>query len=379
MPAKICYHITMNREKSIVRTSIVGIFANIVLVGFKLLVGVMAGSIAIIVDAVNNLTDVLSSVVTIIGTKLAARRPDEEHPYGHGRYEHLTTLIIGMIILATGIMALLESVPKIIHPELADYSWATITVVVAAIMIKLALGTYVRRAGKKYSSNSLIASGIDALFDAALSLATLVGIAITLISQISVDGILGAIISLFIMRTSIEILAEASNEILGHTASPELMRSLKELICTFPEVSGAYDLMLHSYGPTEMIGSVQIQVPDHLTAKEIHHLTREIAERVYSKYNIRLTIGIYAENADSTTYRDMRGKILDIVNLYPEIHQVHAFYIDDDTRIISFDIVIPINYAQKSKLKAKLSRTLHKTFPEYKALITIDFDLENPK
>lgn len=277
----------MNRQTAIVWTSIIGIITNVVLVGFKMFVGLLAGSIAIILDAVNNLTDVLSSVVTIIGTKLAMRCPDEGHPYGHGRIEYLTTLLVGVIILATGIMAMVESIPKIIHPELADYSWATIVVVVAGIIVKLLLGGYVRRAGKRFASSSLIASGLDALFDAALSFATLVGIIVTLIFQISIDGILGAIISLFIIKTSIEILSDASNEILGRTADRELMRKIKELICTFPEVSGAYDLMLHNYGPTELIGSVQIQVPDQLTAKEIHRLTQEIAHKFMP--NIMLT------------------------------------------------------------------------------------------
>lgn len=372
----LCYNIMMNRQSAIVWTSIIGIVTNVVLVGFKMIVGLLAGSIAIILDAINNLTDVLSSVVTIIGTKLAARCPDEGHPYGHGRIEHLTTLLVGVIILATGIMAMIESIPKIIHPELADYSWATIVVVVAAIFAKLILGCYVRHAGKRFASSSLVASGVDALFDAALSFGTLVGIIVTLVFQISIDGILGAIIALFIIKTSIEILMEASNEILGCTADQDLMRKLKALINTFPEVSGAYDLMLHSYGPTELIGSVQIQVPDQLTAKEIHRLTQEIAHRVYAKYNVNLTIGIYAENSAEPAHREIREQILNIVNIYPEIRQMHGLYIDDERKLITFDIVIPVQYVHKTELKAKVARQLRKSFPDYKCMITLDIDLE---
>ena len=226
----------MNRQTAIVWTSVIGIITNVVLVGFKMLVGVLAGSIAIILDAVNNLTDVLSSVVTIIGTKLAARHPDEGHPYGHGRFEYLTTLFVGLIILATGIMALIESIPKILHPELADYSWATITVVVAAIITKLILGWYVRRAGKRFSSSSLVASGIDALFDAILSFATLIGIIVTLVFHISIDGILGGLIALFIIKTALQVLLEASNDIIGQTADRDLIRKLKKQICTFQKL-----------------------------------------------------------------------------------------------------------------------------------------------
>lgn len=371
------YNSQMNRQTAIVWTSIIGIIANVVLVGFKMFVGLLAGSIAIILDAVNNLTDVLSSVVTIIGTKLAMRCPDEGHPYGHGRIEYLTTLLVGVIILATGIMAMVESIPKIIHPELADYSWATIVVVVAAIIVKLLLGGYVRRAGKRFASSSLIASGLDALFDAVLSFATLVGIIVTLIFQISIDGILGAVISLFIIKTSIEILSDASNEILGRTADRELMRKIKELICTFPEVSGAYDLMLHNYGPTELIGSVQIQVPDQLTAKEIHRLTQEIAHKIYAKYNVNLTIGIYAENSAELAHREIREQVLNIVNLYPEIRQMHGLYIDDERHLVTFDIVMPVQCSRKSEIKQKVARELRQSFPDYKCLITIDIDLED--
>jgi len=364
----------MNREKSIVWTSVIGIIANVVLVGFKMFVGLLAGSISIILDAVNNLTDVLSSVVTIIGTKLASRSPDEGHPYGHGRVEYLTTLIVGMIVLATGIMALVESIPKIITPELADYSWATIAVVIAAIVVKLMLGCYVRHAGKKFASSSLKASGIDALFDAALSFGTLIGIVVTLVFHISIDGIIGAVISLFIVKTSLEILFEASSEILGRTVDRELMQKIKQLICSFPEVSGAYDLMVHNYGPTELIGSVQIQVPDHLNAKDIHRLTQEIAHRVYGKYDVNLTIGIYAENSADPAHREIREQILSITNQHPEILQMHGLYIDDERKLITFDLVMPVQYARKTELKRKVARELRKISPEYKCMITIDID-----
>lgn len=287
----------MDRQKAIVWTSIVGILANVVLVGFKMLVGVISGSIAIILDAVNNLTDVLSSVVTIVGTRLASRGADKGHPYGHGRIEYLTTLLVGVIIFVTGGMALFESFPKIIHPELADYSWATITVVVSAIITKLILGTYVRRTGKRFDSGSLLASGLDALFDAALSFGTLVGIIVTLAFHISIDGIIGAVIALFIIKTSITVLREASDEIIGSNIDDDLTQQITADVEKSPEVIDAHSLMLHNYGPNEFIGSIQIQVSADLTAAEIHQLTRRIARRIRSKYGAKLTVGIHVHSA----------------------------------------------------------------------------------
>ncbi len=367
----------MSRQKEIVRASAIGIVANIVLVGFKSAVGIVAGSIAIILDAINNLTDVLSSVVTIIGTKIATKHPDADHPYGHGRSEYLATLLVGLIIMTTGVVSFMEAVPKIFHPELADYSWATIVVVVGAIAVKLVLGLYVRKVGQKFNSNTLVASGVDALFDAMLSFATLIGIGVTMLFQISIDGILGAIIALFIMRTSFEIVTGALNDILGRTAEPDLVLKIKHQICSFPEVSGAYDLMLHNYGPSDLIGSVRIQVPDTMTAKELHKLTHEISQRIYAKYDVNLTIGIYAENSSASANRSMREKLLEIINVYPEIHQMHGFYVDEEQRTVSFDLVIDYECKNKDQLKNKVGQLMRKAFPGYKYLITLDLDLES--
>lgn len=366
----------MDRQKSIIRASSIGIIANVLLVIFKMLVGVIAGSIAVILDAVNNLTDVMSSVVTIIGAKLASRRPDHGHPYGHGRSEYLSALAVGVIIFITGIVSLAESIPKIIHPELADYSWATITVVTAAIVIKLALGTYVRRVGKKVNSSSLVASGVDALFDAAISVATLVGIGITLIFHVSIDGILGALISLFIIKTSLEIAFEATGDILGRKADQDLITSIKQTICSFPQVSGAYDLMLHNYGPADHIGSVRIQVPDSLTAKELHHLTQSITQRILTRYGVNLTIGVYAENNDSASSHTMREKLLEIINNDPDVRQMHGFYVDEDQKVVTFDLVVDHACKDESKIKARVSRAFRKAYPSYKCIVTIDMDLE---
>lgn len=364
----------MTREKSIVRASLVGIVSNVVLVGLKMLVGVIAGSIAIILDAVNNLTDILSSVVTIIGTKLASRRPDPEHPYGHGRSEYISALVVGIIIFLTGLMSLFESIPKIITPELADYSWATITVVVLAIVVKLALGFYARHVGRKYDSNSLSASGMDALFDAILSFATLIGIFVTLTFQVSIDGILGLVISLFIMRTSIEIMMQASDDILGGKVDRELMQKIKDQILIFPNVNGVCDLMLHNYGPTDHIGSVQIQIPDHMTVKEIHRLTRKISHRIFTRFSIMMTIGVYAENVDQPEKHKMRDFLLSLLNNYSEVRSMHAFYVDDDEKLITFDLVVDEHFTEK--IKHQIVSAMRREYSDYKCHATIDYDLE---
>lgn len=372
VPIILSYIIIMNREKSIIQVSIVGIVTNIILVGLKMLVGVIAGSIAIILDAVNNLTDILSSVVTIVGAKFASKQPDAGHPYGHGRSEYISALMVGLIILFTGLMALLEALPKMFHPELADYSWATIVVVILAIFTKLALGIYVRQSGKRYNSSSLAASGIDALFDALISLATLVGIIVTMLFQISIDGLLGVIISLFIMRTSAEIILQATGDILGRTADRGLMQKIKAEICEFAGVKNAYDLMLHNYGPADLIGSVQIEVPDHMTAKEIHRLILKISNRIYAKFGIMLTISIYAESVDQPEKREMKEFLTKLLKNYPEVHQMHGFYVDDEENLVTFDLVISERFSEK--VKRNIIRAMQKEYPGYKYFVTLDPD-----
>jgi len=173
--------LNMDRNKQIIRTSYVGIAANVLLASFKAGVGLAAGSVAIMMDAVNNLTDMLSAVITIVGTKLSGRPADHEHPFGHGRIEYFTAIIIAVIVLVAGVGSLIESVRKIIEPTVPQYSLVTLTVIVAAIAVKLVLGRYVKQRGEQLKSDALIASGADALFDAVVTLGTLLSAGIMLI------------------------------------------------------------------------------------------------------------------------------------------------------------------------------------------------------
>lgn len=367
----------MNRSKIIVRTSIIGIVTNVILVVFKMIVGLIAGSIAIVLDAINNLTDVCSSVVTIVGAKLAGRTPDPEHPYGHGRSEYLAAMMVGIIVLLAGIMALIESIPKVFSPELADYSAATIIVVVAAVLAKVFLGRYVKKIGEQVDSGSLIASGIDAMFDALLSFSTLVGILVTMIFQISIDGILGVIIAAFIIKTSIEILSEAAADILGRGIDPDTAHHIREAVRSFPQVKGAYDLDLHNYSPSEYIGSVHIEVPDQMTAREIDQLSRRITRQIYQDYNVTLTVGIYTENNDTAIRRALRQRLQAVVSEHPEIRQMHGLHIDEETKVVSFDLIIDQRCPEKKKLKNHIVRHLKKAYPDFRYHVTLDLDRED--
>ncbi|MBQ7481722.1 MAG: cation transporter, partial [Lachnospiraceae bacterium] len=232
------------RESKIIRTSIIGIGANVLLAAFKAVIGTMTDSIAIIMDAVNNISDAGSSLVTIIGTKLAGREPDKKHPFGYGRIEYLSAMIISVIVLYAGLTSFEESVEKILNPVTPDYSVVSLVIVGAAVIVKIVLGRYVKSVGKKVNSASLINSGEDASLDSIISASTLVAAIVFIVFHISVEAWLGAVISLVIVKSGFDMLKETVSKILGESNDPELSRSIKETVTSFPDVQGAYDLVL---------------------------------------------------------------------------------------------------------------------------------------
>lgn len=362
------------RTRQIVHVSYRGIAANLVLVAFKAVVGILAGSIAVILDAVNNLSDALSSVITIVGTKLAAKKPDKKHPYGHGRIEYITSTIIAMIVLAAGVVALKESVEKILHPAQPDFKAYSVIILAAAVLTKIFLGRYFQKKGKQYRSSSLTASGKDALFDAILSFATLVSAVISIVWEINLEGWLGIGISVFILKAGIDVLRDALNDIIGVRIDAELSEELKKQIVSDPDVHGAYDLILHNYGPGLTIGSVHIEVDDGKTAREIDQLTRRITADIYHRFGIILTLGIYASNDSDPLAAEIRSAVREEVEKYPQILQVHGFYMDQEQKIVSFDVIFDFQEAEPKKISEELRLAISERYPGYQVIVHLDRD-----
>ena len=304
----------LSREKIIVRTSIIGIIANVLLAAFKAAVGLLSHSIAIVLDAVNNLSDALSSAITIIGTKLAGKRPDKKHPLGYGRIEYLSAMVVAAIVLYAGITAGVESVKKLFEPETPDYSPATLVIVGAAVVVKLVLGRYVKSVGEKVHSNALVASGADASFDAVISVATLVCAILFLIVGVQLEAVVGVVIAIVIIKAGLEMLSETLDDILGKRMDPEFLKAIRKTIHEDPDAQGVYDLILHSYGPERPLGSVHVEVPDTMTADAIDLMMRRIADNVAEKHGVLLTgIGIYAVNTRDDIVREMRTAVTRLV------------------------------------------------------------------
>ena len=362
----------MSRSAQIIRTSIVGIVTNVLLAAFKAIVGVISSSIAIVMDAVNNLSDALSSVITIIGTKLSQKPADRKHPFGYGRVEYFSAIIIAVIVLSAGVTSLIESIKKIFAPTKPNYTTATLIVIIVAIVVKILLGWYVKRQGNKLKSDALIASGSDALFDAIITLATLISAGVMLLWGVSLDGILGTLISILIIKAGIEMLASPVGELLGSRVSPELIAQIKKEIMEYDQVHGVYDIILHNYGPDVMIGSLHVSVDDGLTAQDIHGLTRKITLQMYQEHGIIMTEGVYAVATGQNQRSDYQTKVLHALTAHKELVQIHGFYYSEKENLVTVDVVPDLTVRDENALCQKLTRELEELLPGEKVLITID-------
>lgn len=365
------------REKTIVRTSIIGIVTNVMLVAFKMFVGLLSNSIAIILDAVNNLSDALSSLVTIIGAKLGSKAPDRKHPLGYGRIEYLSTLIVAALVLYAGLTSLVESVKKIFHPEEANYTVVSLIIISVAIVVKLALGLYVKKQGKKVNSGALVASGSDALFDAIISLSVLISAIIYLVFGLSLEAYVGVLISIMILKAGLEMLKETINDLIGKRDDAETIKKIKAIICEEEKVMGAYDLILYNYGPNKNYGSVHIELPDNMCINEVDQIARRVENNVYMKSGVTLTgIGIYSYNTSNDEAAKMRDAIREKILAHDWALQTHGFYADTENKTARFDVVITFNIPRKKALEI-LYKDVEELYPDYSFTILPDADLSD--
>ena len=364
-----------SREKIIIKTSIIGIVANVFLAAFKAVIGLMTHSIAIVLDAVNNISDAGSSLITIIGTKLAGREPDKKHPFGYGRIEYLSAMIISVIVLYAGVTSFIESVKKIITPQTPEYTVVSLVIVAVAVVVKIVLGRYVKSVGTKVNSDSLVNSGEDATLDSIISASTLVAAVIFMIFGLSLEAWLGAVISLVIIKSGFEMLKDTISQILGERSDPDLAKSIKQTVTGFEGVEGAYDLVLNNYGPDAWNGSVHIEVPDTYSADQLDRLIREIQMAVYSKHQVILTaIGVYSINTKDDEAKAVEQKVREIVFSHEHVLQMHGFYLTKESNNIRFDLVISFDAPNRRDTYQQIVSDVQKAFPDHQLQIALDTD-----
>ena len=366
-----------NREKVIIRTSVIGILANVFLAAFKAAIGILSNSIAVTLDAVNNLSDALSSIITIVGTKLAGKLPDKKHPLGYGRIEYLSAMIVSGIVLYAGITSAVESVKKIIHPEKPDYSIISLVIIAVAVIVKIILGRYVKAKGEKVKSGSLVASGSDAMFDAILSASVLACAIIFMLTGLSLEAYVGVVIAVIIIKAGIEMMIETLNQILGVRADKEQTIRIKRLLAEEPEVRGAYDLIIHNYGPDKNLASVHLELPDTMTAKEIDQLTRRLERKIFKETGVILVgVGLYSYNTGDDEAADIRKDVYKRVMAHEWAVQVHGFYVDMTEKYMTFDVVLSFDIKPSEGLSI-LYEEIQAAYPEYTITIAPDVDVSD--
>lgn len=365
------------REATIVRTSVLGIGANVLLAAFKAVVGMLTHSIAVTMDAVNNLSDAMSSVITIVGTKLAGKAPDKNHPLGYGRVEYLSATVISIIVLYAGVSSLIESVKGIVSPQTPSYTPTSLVIIAAAVVVKLVLGRHVKATGERVGSDSLVASGADALFDAVLSASTLAAAAVFITTGFAIEAWVGAAISVVIVKSGLDMLRETLSQILGERADAELAQEVRRIVSADPDANGAYDLVLHSYGPEQLVGSVHTEVADTMRADRIDEMTRRIQHAVYAGTNGRVilaAVGIYSRNTSDDVAMRMRSEVTRMVMAHDGVIQMHGFHVDEKNRLLDFDVILDFALPDRQATYRQIVGEVQATYPDYKVSVTLDVD-----
>ena len=364
------------RETAIVRTSAIGIAANVALAVFKAVVGILSNSIAVTLDAVNNLSDAISSIITIVGTKLSNKKADREHPFGHGRIEYITTTVIAAIIMYAGISSLIKSIQDIMDPATPDYSPLSLVIIAVAVLVKIILGHYVRSVGNRVNSDTLIASGSDALFDATLSTSVLTAALIFIFTKISLEAYVGVIISVFIIKASIELLQGSIKEIIGMRPDAALSTLIYDIVKEDPDAEGVYDLIIHNYGPDRFVGSFHTEVLDTTSAIEIDTMTRRLSTEIYKQTSGKIiiaAIGIYARNTTDNRIVKMRTEVTEMALAHEGVLQVHGFIADIENQFMAFDTVIEFGYDGK-QIVHDIIHEVEAAYPDMNVSVLLDRD-----
>ncbi len=361
------------RNRKILETSVIVIISNFLLALMKAVIGLMTHSIAITLDAINNITDAGSSVITIIGTKLAARKADKKHPWGHGRIEYLSSMILGALVFSAGISSFIDSVKNIRNPQTPEYNAISLIIIAICVLVKIVLGKYTVAVGQKINSSSLVNSGKDASMDALISTTTIVAALIFIFLNLSLEAWLGAIISLYIIKAGLEMQFDTISEILGQRVDPEIVRAVQKTVEEFPEVHGVYDMVFHDYGPNRMNGSLHIEVDDTMRADEISDLIRRITGEVYNKHQVILTaIGIYSKNTENEAATQLREDITKIAESFEHVLQIHGFYIKENH--VRFDVIVDFEASNREEICNKIASRVQEKYPEYQIQAFLDTD-----
>ncbi len=362
----------ITRQKKIINASIIGITVNALVAASKIVIGIAVSSIAIISEGINNATDASSSLLTLVGTKLSAKHPDKKHPFGYGRIEYLTSLVIAVLISYAGLSLLKDSVESLFKPsELAVTVFATAVVAVTAV-IKFFLGVYTMKTGKAVDSSALVAVGLDSRNDAFISILTIVSSLCFIFFNISIDAFVGIVFSFVVLKSGFEIIRENASEIIGESGKEELARQIYKEVRSTDGIINAVDMMIHNYGPDAYAGSVNIEMDHTKTIGEAYEIIHALQIKIMNKYKIGMVFGIYAVGNDSAEIKTLTELVKQYLADNNHIVSYHALYISHDTNKIYCDFIVDYEFNQWDETRKTFTELIKQNYPEMDVVLTLE-------
>ncbi len=352
----------------------VGILCNIFLCAGKFIVGFISGSVSITADAANNLSDASSSIISLLGFKLAEKSADEEHPYGHARYEYISGFIVAVLVLVIGFELFKGSIEKIITPTAVEFSWVTVGVLAASIIVKLWMMLFNMKIGKLISSSALEATAADSRNDSISTLAVLAAALISHFASVELDGWMGVLVAVFILYSGVNLVRDAMSPLLGKAPDPEMVEEIREKVMSYDGVLGTHDLMVHDYGPGRIFASVHVEMAAERDVLESHDVIDNI-ERDFLQQGLNLVVHYDPIVTSDSAVGDTRREISDIVKQIDErlsIHDLRMVPGPSHTNVI-FDCVVPPRFSMdENELRSEISRFVKAAHPDYFCVITVE-------
>lgn len=365
-----------NRTKIIKQTTIITISTNVLLGIIKLSIGLLLSSVAFLSDGVNNITDSLSSFVTLLGYKASKKRATKSHPFGYGRIEYLSSLFVACLILLTGFSFFFTSIKAVINRTTPErISTLMLIILFLTIIVKISLFFFLKKEGKKANSEALNLSSLDSLFDALITLLTVISSLLSKHFTFSFDGSVGIIISIFILYNGIKSIISTSDTIIGKRPEKEEIAQIRAIIAKYPPLLGGYDIRLHSYGPDSTMGTIDVEVPFSATAESVYEAMEKAKKELRESLNIEFTFGMNAENQEDPRVKEMMDKTLQCLKLSSSyVLGIHGFHVHFDEKRIEFDVVVDFLLKDWDSFRANMTELLELLFPDYSVSFNIDPD-----
>lgn len=361
------------RQKVINTVGITGILANLIFSVLKFVAGTITKSVAITNDAINNLSDSMSSIITLLGYRMGKMKPTRKHPLGYGRTEYLSAMIISVIILVAGYNCLLSSIDRLKNPSEVTVAPIALIILFISVLTKIGLSILNTKAGKKVDSEALKASGKDALSDVLVTSLTIISLIAGKFTSFPIDGVMGIVVSIFIFYAGLSSFFETNSALMGERPDKETVEKIRAIIKKHPPLKGGYDIMLHSYGPERCMGTCNVEVPTRAHAENIFDAMTDTAKEIEDELGIYFTFGLFAVNDYREDVRELKSEILTYLKeKTPHVLSLHAFHVHWDSNLVHFDVVVDFKVSNYGLYKQEILSALNQKWPDYTFEFTID-------